>query len=123
MVKAGRVPVRQDWGNTAGRTQRVAERHPGSGQYARRWPACQPAAPRPPRGEDAVSKKSDTPPPAIVTPLTTTNPWLRLGLSRTTLYRLLETAPTFPQPLRFPGARRCWRLADLERWLEKQRPT
>jgi predicted DNA-binding transcriptional regulator AlpA len=54
-------------------------------------------------------------------PLLTTRPWLILGVSRSGFYRLLA-AGQVPQPVTPDGVRRAWRIADLERWVERLRP-
>ncbi len=40
--------------------------------------------------------------------------------SQTTLWRIRKRDPSFPKPVNLKAGRPCWRLVDLQRWLEKQ---
>lgn len=46
----------------------------------------------------------------------------RIGLSRSSIYRMME-AGTFPRPLRFGPAAVRWRESDVARWLAAAEPT
>jgi predicted DNA-binding transcriptional regulator AlpA len=60
--------------------------------------------------------------PAPAVGLMTGKPWEVCGLSRSAFYRLVAAGEA-PAPIRLPGARPCWRLADLRRWVEGLRPS
>ncbi|HEU5046535.1 MAG TPA: AlpA family phage regulatory protein [Rickettsiales bacterium] len=46
---------------------------------------------------------------------------VRIGLSRTTLWRLLKNDPTFPKPVRFGKQTRRWSLPEIEAYLAASR--
>ena len=42
----------------------------------------------------------------------------RLGMSRSTVYKLMATDRTFPTPIRLLPRSPRWRTADIDRWVE-----
>lgn len=45
-----------------------------------------------------------------------------LGISKSTLYRLLNDDPTFPKPIRLGARRVGFRDTDLKDWVDSQNP-
>ena len=41
----------------------------------------------------------------------------RIGMSRSTIYKLIETDPSFPKPIRMLPRSPRWRVADIDRWI------
>jgi|GEM_PF-2042219 len=62
---------------------------------------------------------ANTPPQPGQVYLSTSQVALRLGLSRTTIWRRLKDDPTFPQPLKFGPVTRRWGLASIEAWANR----
>ena len=46
----------------------------------------------------------------------------RLGMARSTVYKLMSTDPTFPAPIRMLPRSPRWRAADIDAWVESRRP-
>lgn len=45
---------------------------------------------------------------------------IKLGMSRTTIWRYLKNDPEFPQPFYFGKTTRRWSLADIETWINSR---
>lgn len=51
--------------------------------------------------------------------ITTDKALVRLGISRSTLYKLMED-PKFPKPVRILKRRLMWIPAELDRWVKNK---
>ena len=44
----------------------------------------------------------------------------RLGVTRGTVYKILNTDPTFPRPIHVTPKSPRWRPADVDAWIERK---
>ena len=61
---------------------------------------------------------ANTPPTPDQIYLSTSQVGNRLGMSRTTIWRLMKNDPNFPSPIHFGAYTRRWCLADVQEWEE-----
>jgi len=52
--------------------------------------------------------------------LSTSQLAIKLGMSRTTIWRYTRNDPDFPKPFYFGRTTRRWCLADVEAWIESR---
>jgi len=63
-----------------------------------------------------VAAFANTPPKLAQVYLSASQLAIRLGLSRTTIWRYLKNDPAFPQPLKFGKTTRRWCLDEVKEW-------